>query len=100
MCNGVCYGFVCFFLFACLDAKNSFYCFISFIVCAVVDMVAIFAVLQIFLLYILLCINIALFGCWFVCIWLCIDYFVSAKNGILYAILAKKVLKTAEICGF
>ena len=36
----MCYGFVCFFLFACLDAKNSFYCFISFIVCAVVDMVA------------------------------------------------------------
>ena len=59
-----------------------------------------FAVLQIFLLYILLCINIALFSCWFVCIWLCIDYFVSAKNGVLCPILAAKCAKNRRFLRF
>ena len=59
-----------------------------------------FAVLQIFLLYILLCINIALFSCWFVCIWLCIDYFVSAKMVFCTLFWWQNVLKTADFCGF
>lgn len=45
-------------------------------------------------------INIALFSCWFMCIWLCIDYFVSAKMVFCTLFWRQNVLKTADFCGF